>query len=671
MEYQTRTHQPIREIESAWISVRDGCRLAARIWLPVDAEANPVPAILDYVPYRRRDVIALSDASRQPYIAGHGYAAVRVDIRGVGDSGGVMQDEYTDLEHDDICSIIAWLAEQPWCSGNVGMWGISWGGFNSLQAAAKRPPALKAIITLCASDDRYAADAHYLGGCLIEANLRWGTRFLSETARPPDPRVVGDNWLAMWMSRLENLNLFAEIWMQHQTRDAYWKRGSVCESFADINIPVFAVGGWSDAYVDSIGSTLKGLMSPKLGLIGPWGHDYPHEARPGPAIGFLQEALRWWDYWLKGSDTGIMDEAMLRAWALAGERPSVTRPERPGHWMSIDNWPLSNPDQRLLFLNADGLGTEASEATQLSHRSPLTAGIEGGEWNVWGSGAEFGGDQRPDDDRSLCFDSAPLDHDLELLGGPTLGLSFAVDQPVALAAVRLCDVWPDGASNKITFGIRNLTHIQGHEFPQMLEPGKIYAVDISLRDIAYTVAAGHRLRLAISTSYWPLLWPSPRPVTISVKTGASQLRLPLGSQGSDARPAPTFEQPVGSRLVEHKSVIAPNSNRAVTRDPDSGKTKYVVKRDPGINWLADTDIVCGSHGEAIFEIGDDDPLTAKHTERVTQLLERGDWRIRIEAETVLTATEDEFLLSGTLEAYEGDECVSERNWRHRIARNHL
>jgi putative CocE/NonD family hydrolase len=671
MEYQTRTHQPIREIGTVWIPMQDGCRLAARIWLPVDAETDPVPAILDYVPYRRRDTIALSDASRQPYIAGHGYAAVRVDIRGVGDSGGVMQDEYTDLEHDDICSIIAWLAEQAWCSGSVGMWGISWGGFNSLQTAARNPPALKAIITLCASDDRYADDAHYLGGCLIEANLRWGTRFVSETARPPDPLIVGESWRDTWIDRLENLRLFPETWMQHQTRDAYWKRGSVCEAFADIKIPVFAVGGWSDAYVDSVGTTLAGLTSPRLGLIGPWGHDYPHEARPGPAIGFLQEALRWWDYWLKGNDTGIMDEPMLRAWVLAAERPAVTRPERPGRWVSVDDWPPKNPDQQVLYLNADGLGAQASAEKLLSHQSPQTTGIEGGEWNVWGSGAEFAGDQRPDDDRSLCFDSAPLDRDLELLGGPTLGLTFSVDQPVALAAVRLCDVWPDGASHRISFGVRNLTHLQDHEFAHLLEPGRIYTVDISLRNIAYSVAEGHRLRLAISTSYWPLLWPSPRPVTISVKTGASRLTLPLGPRNPDTRPVPTFESPVGSRLVEHKTVVAPNSSRDITREPDTGVTKYVVRRDPGINWLADTDIVCGSHGEAIFEIGDGDPLTAKHRELVTQVLERGDWRIRVEVETVLTTSEGEFLLSGKLDAYEGDECVWTKNWRHQIARNHL
>lgn len=675
MIYQTQTLNPIREIETLWIIMDDGCRLAARIWLPEDAETNPVPAILDYVPYRRRDGIAISDASRQPYIAGHGYAMVRVDIRGTGDSEGIMQDEYTHLEQEDICTIIAWLAEQLWCSGNVGMWGISWGGFNALQVAAKCPPALKAIITLCASDDRYADDAHYLGGCLIEANLRWGTRLLSETARPPDPQVVGEKWREIWMNRLDNLRLFPETWMQHQTRDEYWKHGSVCETFADIKAAVFAVGGWSDAYVNSVGTTLAGVPSSKLGLIGPWGHDYPHEARPGPAIGFLQEALRWWDYWLKGIDTGIMNEPMLRTWALDSARPSVSYTERAGNWVSNNSWPANNANDKTFYLNADGLGVsegiDGNEGEPLTHQSPLTVGIEGGEWNVWGSGAEFAGDQRPDDGQSLCFDTPALNSDLALFGGASLTLSFSVDQPVALVAVRLCDVWPDGASNRITFGIRNLTHVDNHEFPRTLEPNKVYTTTILLRDIAYTIPSGHRLRLAISTSYWPLVWPSPKPVTISVQAGTSRLILPLRTEGSDNYSIPVFEPPMGSRLVEHRVVVAPNSTRNISRELNNEKTKYRVNRDPGISWLADTDIVCGSRGEAEFEISSNDPLSAKHTERATQILERGDWRIRIEAETVLTATENEFLLSGMLEAYEGDERVAVKNWYHKIPRNHL
>ena len=156
-----------KEIANQWIVLADGTRLAARIWLPTDAEQRPVPAILEYLPYRKRDGTHVRDALTHPHLAGHGYACVRVDMRGNGESDGLMLDEYTKQELDDAVEVIAWLAGQAWCSGAVGMMGISWGGFNALQVAALRPPALKAIITLCSTDDRYSDDIHYKGGCLL------------------------------------------------------------------------------------------------------------------------------------------------------------------------------------------------------------------------------------------------------------------------------------------------------------------------------------------------------------------------------------------------------------------------------------------------------------------------------------------------------------------------
>ncbi|MDX1576197.1 MAG: CocE/NonD family hydrolase, partial [Kiloniellales bacterium] len=179
----------VREIETAWIEMPDGCRLAARLWLPEDAEQSPVPAILEHLPYRRRDYTRLRGDEMHRYFAGHGYAGVRVDIRGSGDSDGILEDEYLQQELDDAVAVIDWLAWQPWCSGLVGMTGISWGGFNALQVAALRPPPLKAVITACSTDDRYADDVHYMGGCLITENLEWASTMFGFNARPPDPEV--------------------------------------------------------------------------------------------------------------------------------------------------------------------------------------------------------------------------------------------------------------------------------------------------------------------------------------------------------------------------------------------------------------------------------------------------------------------------------------------------
>src|SRR5262249_34203611 len=137
MQIRTEFLRAIREIRNIWIPLADGCRFAARIWLLVDAEKKPVSAIFEYLPYRKNDATAPRDATQQSYFAGHGYAAVRVDMRGSGDSDGIMFDEYLKQEQDDALEVIRWLASQPWCTGAVGMIGISWGGFNSLQVAAR------------------------------------------------------------------------------------------------------------------------------------------------------------------------------------------------------------------------------------------------------------------------------------------------------------------------------------------------------------------------------------------------------------------------------------------------------------------------------------------------------------------------------------------------------
>ncbi|MFQ5351226.1 MAG: CocE/NonD family hydrolase, partial [Thermoanaerobaculia bacterium] len=273
-------------IEHCWIPLADGCRLAARIWLPRDAEAQTVPGILEYIPYRKRDATAWRDEVTAPYFAGHGYAYLRVDIRGNGDSDGLMSDEYTAQELKDGTEVIAWIAKQSWCDGRVGMFGISWGGFNALQIAALRPPALGAIVTLCSTDDRYADDIHYMGGCLLNDNLTWSSQMLGYSSRPPDPALVGEAWHETWLERLDAMPLLAANWLGHQRRDAYWRHGSVCEDFAAIEVPVYAMGGWADAYSNAVPRLLSRLESPVKALIGPWAHAKPHIAHPGPRAGY-------------------------------------------------------------------------------------------------------------------------------------------------------------------------------------------------------------------------------------------------------------------------------------------------------------------------------------------------------------------------------------------------
>jgi predicted acyl esterase len=448
--------RPWREIEHTVIPLLDGTELAARIWLPEDAERNPVPAILEYLPYRKRDGTFERDALTHPYLAGHGYAGVRVDIRGCGESGGLLFDEYAQQEQDDALEVIAWLAAQPWCNGAVGMMGISWGGFNGLQVAARRPPALKAIITICSTDDRYRDDVHYMGGALLTATFGWASFFFGVMCRPPDPALVGERWRAMWLERLQNVPLFLEPWLRHQRRDAYWKHGSVCENYSAIECPVYAIGGWTDGYTNAIPRLLANLTVPRKGLIGPWAHNYPHFALPGPQIGFLQEALRWWDHWLKGVDTGVMDEPMLRAWITESTRPAPYHEELPGRWIAAPSWPPPDIVVRRLFLNDDGLRTDDAGLTPRPVCSSQTVGKDAGSWCPFGRTADQAGDQRDDDARSLVFETVPLEDDLVILGAAVVTLDITCDRSLANLAIRLCNVHPDGASLRVSYGILNL-----------------------------------------------------------------------------------------------------------------------------------------------------------------------------------------------------------------------
>ena len=330
----------VRELENVWIPLPDGGRLAAKIWLPEGSEAEPVPAILEYIPYRKNDWTWRRDSTMHPYFAGQGYACVRVDLRGAGESDGVLLDEYLEQELDDGAEAVAWIAAQPWCTGAVGMFGISWGGFNGLQIAARRPPALKTVITLCSTDDRYADDVHYMGGCLLGVDmLPWASLMYVWNGTPPDPEIVGDGWREMWLNRLAETPPYVEAWLTHQRRDAYWQHGSVCEDFSAIECPVYAIGGWVDGYSNAIPRLLEGLPGTSKGLIGPWGHGFPHDALPGPQIGFLQECLRWWDRWLKGEENGIEHEPALCVWMQDAAQPDAQPEERPGRWVTEPSWP--------------------------------------------------------------------------------------------------------------------------------------------------------------------------------------------------------------------------------------------------------------------------------------------------------------------------------------------
>jgi uncharacterized protein len=661
----------IREVENFWIPMSDGARLAARLWLPLDAEESPVPAILEYIPYRKNDGTAARDALRLPYFAGHGYATIRVDMRGSGESDGILYDEYLPQEQDDALEVLRWIATQSWCSGPVGIIGKSWGGFNGLQIAARRPPELKAVITVYSTDDRYADDVHYMGGCLLASEmLPWASTMFAWNARPPDPRWVGERWREMWLERLEKTPPFVEAWLSHQRRDDFWKHGSVCERYADITCPVYAIGGWADAYTNAVPRLLEGLPGPRKGLIGPWGHEFPDEARPGPTIGYLQECLRWWDYWLKGIDTGIMDEPMFRVWLQDSVHPRADYDERPGRWIAEPGWPSSHIEPYEYHLNANSLAETAAEEVELDYVGNQTAGSDAGVWCAYGVPGDLPPDQRAEDGLSLTFTSAPLAEAMEILGFPEVELAVAVDKPNALLAVRLCDVAPSGASTLVSRGLLNLTHRESNEQPTPLRPGERYSVKVRLNVIAHSLPAGHRWRVAVSPTYWPHAWPSPETVTLRLFTGgSSRLILPLRpGRPDDAELAP-FAESENARPLPLEIVRPGSRSRTVSRDVVKGLVEIRDHFDRGHRRFVDNGLEYDSLSTDSFAIVEDDPLSARQRCEWAIKIRRGDWETRVETVSNMWADAENFYVNNNLNAYEGETQLFTKSWTFTVARD--
>ena len=655
----------VRVVEDLKVPLPDGTKLAAKAWLP--ETGLPVPVVLEYLPYRKRDGTRARDQGIHMYLAGHGYACIRLDIRGMGDSEGVLHDEYTTQEQQDGCDAIEWLAAQGFCDGQVAMIGISWSGFNGLQIAARQPPALRTILTLGSTDDRYATDVHYIGGCLSKDNVDWSATMMAQNDLPPDPAIVGPAWRAMWLERIAANAPWAHVWMDHQRRDAYWKQGSVCEDFAAIRIPVYAASGWADNYSESIPRLLAGLTCPRLGLIGPWAHSFPHDVTVAPAIGWLDEALRWLDHWLKGRDTGIMAEPMLRVWMQDPVPPQTCYGERPGRWVGEAVWPSDRIKERVLALGpGNHLGGPVVTGVARVN-SPLWVGLGAGEVGRYGEDADWPTDQREDDAGSLVFHTEPLAEAVEILGAARLHLAFSSDKAQALVAVRLNDVAPDGRVTRVALGMLNLTHRASHEHPAVLA-GPTTA-EVELDDIAHHFPAGHRIAVAISTTYWPIAWPSPELATLTVTLGASHLVLPVRPERAEDAALRPFGPPASAPqcpVIWHRSEKLP---RRVTRDLITGRMSVDFPRWTYACEMPDIATTTTSRGYARFHITEGDPLSAETVCEYHVTLKRPEVEAGHHSRTRMTCDAGHFHLTTDLEVFEDGRQIFARTWNRSIPRD--
>lgn len=652
----------VTESPDLGIIMADGTRLSARIWRP--ETSVPVPVILEYLPYRKRDGTCARDALTHPWFAARGYACLRVDMRGNGDSEGVMEDEYTAQEHADAVEVINWLAAQDWCNGSVGMMGISWGGFNGLQVAALAPEPLKAVITLCSTVDRFADDIHYKGGCLLNENLGWGATMWSYSSRAPDPALRA-NWREMWLERLEAEPFLPATWLNHQRRDAYWQHGSVIEDYSKIKAKVLAIGGWGDAYKNAVPQLVEALPDAK-GIVGPWVHKYPHFAVPEPRIGFLQEALRWWDHWLKGIDTGVTDDPDYRAYLMDGVRPAAWYTERPGRWIAEQTGATSHLATETLHLTDTGLMPTTGMLTQ-NISSPAHCGADAGEYCAIWLGPELPGDQRRDDALSTTFDSGPLAADMDIVGAPRVTFTLTSDRPQAQIAVRLNHIHPDGAATRISYGVMNLSHRHSAATPTAMTPGTAEEITFTLDHIAYRVPAGHLLRVSISDSYWPMIWPSPAKTNLALSAG--KIALPQRpTAGGDEH---FFEPPTAADPWQTETLRPENHVRRQVTDMVTGHVDLVIEDDFGKVRDAEHGLIAGSVARERWRIHPDDPLSAQGTCHWTDEIERDDIILRTEARCEMTSDATHFHLTARIEAYENGALIYARDVKDSVPRDHM
>ena len=324
-----------------------------------------------------------------------------------------------------------------------------------------------------------------------------------------------------------------------------------------------------------------------------------------------------------------------------------------------------------LGLGSQGtLSPDAALAAPVTIASPQDCGMAGGEYCAIWLGPELPGDQRVDDGKSVCFDGAPLDAPLDIVGAPVVRLKLAADRPRAMVAVRLCDVQPDGASTRITYGVLQPVPPQRPRISRSRRArARRWKSRVKLDDVAYSVAPGHRLRVAISSTYWPMVWPSPEPVTLTLHQGSLDLPVRASGGGDESRVRRARRR---NALGRSKLCAKAANSRVVERDEATGTVTLAIVDDFGeVRELEPRPGRPAASPARRWTIDPADPLSAYGETHWTQTLSRKGWSVRTETCTTMRSDAENFHLTGRIEAFEGDRLVFERDFEETIARDHI
>jgi len=656
------------EISEVWIAMEDGVQLAADIYWPAGADKkHRFPVLLEYLPYRK-DESRAGNYSLYSYFLENGYIVARVDMRGTGRSEGItIPYEYSDIELDDGEDVIDWLSRQEWSSGSVGMFGISWGGFNSIQMAMRNPPALKAFVSMMSTEYLYQEDVHYMDGIMHTDSWMMSNDLYN--ALPGAPEFTLDE---EWINNRFNVEPSVYTYMRQQRDGPFWDRASARGQYEKIKVPGYHIGGWYDGYRNSLPRMLENVDAPVKALIGPWDHDTPHNAWHKPRIEWRHEAVRWFDQWLKDEDTGILDEPDFAIYIRDYYAPDPEIREMPGHWRWEDSWPIERIDHQDWYVDADhGLSVKPAQDAIHSMTYKPSLGLEGGGPTMWWG--SITPDQQPMDDRSLTYDSEPLDSPLEILGRPIATLTVSADAPRANWVVRISDVAPDGQVTQVAGAAINGTHRNSARDPEDIVPGEAFVLDIKLHFTSWVFPKGHRIRVAISNAQWPMLWPTATPMTSTLTMGGdsgSRVLMPVVPAGDER--LPNFKNPVpGPVLPGFETLDAGNSSgyaaiTSIEHDPASGEAFGIATNTGATRYPWGVERF---EEEIEHRTSDVSPAHTSVTGRYKLSEELPDRLLEFEQTVEFTSDEENFYLKFHRWALVNGEKFAEKTWEEVLPRD--
>ncbi len=656
------------EVRRDSLLLSDGVRLAATYFLPTAAPGERFPVLLELLPYRKEDSFYLRDYPVHSYWAQHGFASVKVDLRGTGSSEGLAPErEYAEQELDDAVEIVAQLAAQPWSNGNVGMWGISWGGFNAIQVALRQPPALKAILAADASDNLYRDGLEFLDGAFHVDSYHLQIHHENGLPRPPEYPLDE----AYFRDRFERKPWFFS-YVRNQQDGPFWRKSALQFAPGRLRLPAYLIGGLLDGYRDAVPRMLEYSTAPVLAQLGPWSHAWPHNGSPGPNHEWGEEAVAFWKRWL-APGAGPPDgrpEKRFAVFVRDGHPPDAGLETTPGHWR-YEDWPIARTQWRTLHPGPDHAllaTTPAPSEDRLRYAAGY--GIAAGLW--WG---EPTGDMRPDDAGSLVYDGPRLGESLEIVGFPRVRLRASVDAPLAHFIARLEDVHPDGRVSLVAAALMNGAQRKDPLRPEPLVPGEPADIAFDLHFTTWTFRPGHRVRLAVTNAQFPMIWPTPHAMTMSLRLGeGTSLALPVVP--SEPREAPKWPPPLprlrraDARYGDCESW--PDGTRQLVHDQVRGEVRYEWKTSCA--WEIDAEGALPkrsfrSSERNVYRVNEGDPADAAFRGDESHRIEMPGRVVELRSSLEVRSDARTFFVVFTRRILENERLVRERQWAEDVPRN--